>query len=161
VRGQSAQAARYVGGAILAAKAGLPFNYDNWGGYPAARALRSVQAMGGNTVVISGDSHNAWAYNLRQDGQATAVEFAGHSVTSPGFEHDVGVAPEIVAAGLVGANPELAWCDTSRRGYMALTVTPQAVTNEWIMMDTIQQRNAVGRIGHRATVRLGRHAMEA
>ena len=51
---------------------GLPFNYDNWGGYPAARArfLRSVQALGGNTVVITGDSHNAWAYNLAQDGTA-------------------------------------------------------------------------------------------
>jgi len=163
VRGMSAQAARYVGSGILAASVGLPFNYDSWDGYPAARArfLRSVQAMGGNTVLISGDSHNAWAYNLRQDGQATAVEFAGQSVTSPGFEHDLSAAPKAVAAGLVGANPELAWCDTSRRGYMALTVSAQAVTNEWIMMDTIQARSTAAQVGHRATVRPGRHAMDA
>lgn len=157
------QVAAYLKSGVAQAKLGLPFNYDSWGGYPAARArfLRSVQGLGGNTVVISGDSHNAWAYNLRQDGHAAAVEFAGQSVTSPGYEHDLRTAPATVARGLVGANPELAWCDTSRRGYMALTVTAQAVTNEWIMMDTILARNPAGQVGHRATVRLGRNAMEA
>ncbi|NKJ41241.1 alkaline phosphatase D family protein [Novosphingobium sp. SG720] len=158
-----APVAAYLKSGMAQAKLGLPFNYDSWGGYPAARArfLRSAQALGGNTVVISGDSHNAWAYNLRQDGHAAAVEFAGHSVTSPGYEHDVRTAPDTVARGLVGANPELAWCDTARRGYMALTVTAQAVTNEWIMVDTIRQRSPAASVGHRATVRLGRNAMEA
>lgn len=61
--GASDRARGYVESAIAAARVGLPFNFDNWGGYPAARArfLKSVQAMGGNTVVLSGDSHNAWA----------------------------------------------------------------------------------------------------
>ena len=34
--GASARARGYVESGIAAAKAGLPFNYDNWGGYPAA-----------------------------------------------------------------------------------------------------------------------------
>jgi len=139
----------------------LPSNFDSWGGYPAARArfLRSVQALGGNAVVISGDSHNAWAYNLAQDGKPAAVEFAGHSVTSPGYENAIGVDPRTVAASLVRANPELTWCDTSRRGYMALTIAADRVSNDWIMSDTIKQRSPRASIGHQVTVMRGRHTI--
>ncbi len=156
--GASDRARTYVGAGIAEAKAGLPFNFDNWGGYPAARArfLRSAQGLGGNTVVISGDSHNAWAYDLAQDGRPAAVEFAGHSVTSPGYENGIGASPATVATALVRANPELTWCDTSRRGYMALTIAADGVTNEWLMVGTVKQRAPGATIGHRATVARGR-----
>ncbi|MEP7007668.1 MAG: alkaline phosphatase D family protein [Sphingomonas bacterium] len=146
---------------ITAAKLGLPFNYDNWGGYPAARArfLRSAQGLGANLIVLSGDSHNAWAYDLGQDGKPAGVEFAGHSVTSPGYEAAVKSDPKIVAAALVGANPELKWCDTSRRGYMAMTLTPTRVSNEWVMVDTVKTASAAAGIGHSASVRRGTNMM--
>ena len=41
-------------------------------------------------------------------------------------------------------NPELKWCDTSRRGYMAMTLTPDSATNDWIMVDTIKASNPAG-----------------
>jgi len=159
--GESAGTAQAFKVGITAASVGLPFNYDNWGGYPAARArfLSSALASGGSTVVLSGDSHNAWAYNLGHDGHAAAVEFAGHSVTSPGFESALKTAPEKVAAALVKANPELAWCDTSRRGYMDLTVQADRVSNSWIMTDSILTRSARATIGHRASVERGRNRM--
>ncbi|HVF93332.1 MAG TPA: alkaline phosphatase D family protein, partial [Sphingomonas sp.] len=159
--GASDRARGYVESGIAAAKAGLPFNFDNWGGYPAARArfLRSAQAIGGSTVVISGDSHNAWAYDLAQDGKPAAVEFAGHSVTSSGYEGGIGADPKTVATALVAANRELKWCDTSRRGYMALTIARDRVTNDWIMADTVKQRDLGAGIGHRATVMRGRNIM--
>ncbi|WP_445190830.1 alkaline phosphatase D family protein [Sphingomonas sp. Tas61C01] len=159
--GSSDRARDYIESGIAAAKVGLPFAYDNWGGYPAARArfLRSAQAVGGSTVVISGDSHNAWAYDLAQDGKPAAVEFAGQGVTSPGYEAGVSADPKTVAASLVRANAELKWCDTSRRGYMALTIAADRVTNDWIMLDTIKQRNLGVTIGHRATVMRGRNVM--
>jgi alkaline phosphatase D len=154
----SARARGYVEAGIAAAKVGLPFNYDNWGGYPAARArfLRSAQGLGGNTVVISGDSHNAWAYDLAQDGRPAAVEFAGHSVTSPGYESALTADPKSVASALVSANPELTWCDTSRRGYMAMTVSSDRVANDWLMVDTIKSRSSRASVGHSATVARGR-----
>lgn len=159
--GSSDKARAYISGGIAAAKVGLPFNYDNWGGYPAARQrfLRSVQGLGGNTVVISGDSHNAWAYDLAQDGKPAAVEFAGQSVTSPGYEGGIATDPKIVAAGLVRSNPELKWCDTSRRGYMAMTIAADRVSNDWVMVDTITQRTPRAAIGHSAHVLRGRNMM--
>jgi alkaline phosphatase D len=151
----------YIENAMLAAKVGLPFNYDNWGGYPAARArfLRSAQAMEANLVVITGDSHNAWAYDLGQDGRAAGVEFAGHSVTSPGFEYSVKADPKLFARALVAANPELKWADTSRRGYMTLTITPDRVSNDWLFVDTIQTPSKVATVGYSASVARGRNVM--
>lgn len=159
--GSNDRARGYVESGIAAAKVGLPFNYDGWGGYPAARArfLKSAQRLGGNTVVISGDSHNAWAYDLAQDGRPAAVEFAGQGVTSPGYENGIATDPKVVAAALVRANPELRWCDTSRRGYMAMTIAADRVTNDWIMVDTVKQRTRAASVGHSATVMRGRHVL--
>lgn len=157
----SSRAREYVQAGVAASRLGLPLGYDNWGGYPAARArfLKSAQAMGANLLVVCGDSHNAWAYDLAQDGRPAGVEFAGHSVTSPGFESATAADPKVVAAGLVAANPELKWCDTSRRGYMALTLTPDRATNDWIFVDTVRQRSTRAAVGHTATVLRGRNVM--
>jgi alkaline phosphatase D len=157
----SASERQYVGAAVMAAKAGLPTDLDNWGGYPAARArfLKSAQAAGANLLVLCGDSHNAWAFDLAQDDRPAGVEFAGHSVTSPGYENAVSIDPRQVAAALVAASPELKWCDTSHRGYMALTLTPDRATNDWVFVDTILQRSANARTGHTATVERGRNVM--
>lgn len=151
----------YVKAGVTASKLGLPSNLDNWGGYPAARArfLKSAQAHGGSTIVIAGDSHNAWAYDLAQEGRPAAVEFAGQGVTSPGYESAIAIDPKRVAAAMVAANPELKWCDTSRRGYMALTLTPDAATNEWLFVDTVRERRPTASVGHKATVAHGRNVM--
>lgn len=157
----SAAERQYVGAAVMAARAGLPTDLDNWGGYPAARArfLKSAQAAGANLIVLCGDSHNAWAFDLAQDGKPAGVEFAGHSVTSPGYENAVAIDPKRVAAALVAASPELKWCDTSHRGYMALTLTPDRATNDWVFVDTILERSARASVGHTATVTRGRNVM--
>ncbi|MBS0478136.1 MAG: alkaline phosphatase D family protein [Proteobacteria bacterium] len=151
----------YILRAVKAGKLGLPFNYDDWGGYPAERArfLRAAQAASANLVVISGDSHNGWAYDLGQAGRPAGVEFAGQSVTSNGYEGSTKTDPRVIAAGLVAANPELKWCDTSRRGYMALTITPARVSNDWMFVDSIKTRSANAVVGHTATVMHGRNVM--
>lgn len=151
----------YARAGAMAGKLGLPSNLDNWGGYPAARRrfLESAQEANANLVVLSGDSHNAWAYDLAQGGRPAGVEFAGHSVSSPGYEGALGIDPRLVAAELVRANRELKWCDVSNRGYMALTLQPGAVRNDWVFVDTIQRPSGVARIGHTARVARGRNVM--
>jgi alkaline phosphatase D len=157
----SPRARAYVEAGIAASRAGLPNNFDSWGGYPAARArfLKSAQGVGANLIVLAGDSHNAWAFDLGQDGKPAGVEFAGHSVTSPGYESGIKIDPRTVAAALVKANPELKWCDTSRRGYMAMTVTPERVRNDWVFAETIKARTPRASVGHSATVTRGRNVM--
>ena len=149
--------------AAIATRAGLPSNFDNWGGYPAARKrfLTMVQGAGANAVVLSGDSHNGWAYELPREGRAAAVEFSVPGVTPPGIDEATrGSDPRRVARDLVAGNTELKWADTSQRGYMALTLTPQAATNEWVFMDTVATRSLVTRGTHRMRVKPGRAKLE-
>ncbi len=117
-----------------AARVGLPLNMDAWDGYPAARArlLAAAQKNGVNLLVLAGDSHNAWAFDLQNDGRPAGVEFATHSVTSPGFEaYLAAVPPTGLARALMGANPLLRWCETSQRGYTHVTLTPREAVAEW------------------------------
>jgi alkaline phosphatase D len=112
-------------------------------------------------IVLSGDSHNAWGYNLGDSDNggkrvAAGVEFAGQSVTSPGFE---GWVPEIPSANISKAmretNPELAFMDASRRGYVSLEIKPADVTGTWhFMADT---RNRTTALSGTQTMRVRRN----
>ncbi len=130
--------------AEISAKLQLPYNLDSWDGYPAARArlLRAAQRAAANLVVLAGDSHNAWANNLSIDGKAAGIEFATHSVTSPGFESSLsGIAPSDLAAALRKANSGLAFSDTSQRGYTSLQFTPETITGSFHFLQTVRERS--------------------
>ncbi|CAM3212534.1 Alkaline phosphatase D [Sphingomonas antarctica] len=154
----------YIREGIAAGKAGLPYNLDNWGGYPAAKArlLGAAQAADSNLCVLTGDSHNAWAFDLKNDGRAAGVEFGGTSVTSSGMEQSFkGVDPATVQRTiLAGSTAELRWCDTSNRGYMHTTVTAEAVTNEYVFMDTVKRVSLDTKPSHRVGVRRGRNVLD-
>lgn len=157
------EAAGYVRTGIAAAKAGLPFNMDSWNGYPAARTrlLETGLNADANLVVLSGDSHNAWAFDLKQDGAPAGVEFGGHSVTSPGFESELSrTDPKLVARGLVAASPELRWADTAGRGYMTVELTPERATSEWLFLQTIRTSSTAIAYRHRASVARGTRRLE-
>lgn len=129
---------------LAASKAGLPYNMDAWDGYPVQREglLKSAQAADADLVVLSGDSHNGWAFDLAVDGKPAGVEFAGQAITSPGFEaYAPTIPPADVAAALVRANPQLKWADTSSRGYMTLQLTQQSATAHWHKLRTIRERS--------------------
>ena len=129
----------------LAAKAGIPSNMDAWDGYPAARAKALAAAQAGNAdlIVLTGDTHNAWAFDLAHDGKAAGVEFAGHSVTSPGLEGSfTGTDNETLSKALITANSGLAWTDAGRRGYMKVELTPNKAVSEWRFTDSIKTRSA-------------------
>ncbi|WP_076070654.1 alkaline phosphatase D family protein [Sphingomonas montana] len=150
-------------GLAAASRAGLPLNLDAWDGYPAARSrlLRRAQSTGSNLVVLSGDSHNAWGNNLMEDGRPAGVEFAGHSVTSPGFEAAIPhIPPADVAKALRATNPGLLFADTARRGYVALTMTPEKVTGEWLFLKDIRTADTTMAASHSMHVRHGRRAFD-
>lgn len=155
----SERAKKYMKLGMAAGKAKLPYNLDNWGGYPAARSrfLTTAQSAAANLIVVSGDSHNAWANDLIEGGKRAGVEFGGHSVSSPGFESFTKVDPKTVARDLIEASPELRWADTSNRGYMVLNLTPVMATNEYIFIGKAPT-SVLGT--KKLSVRLGRKTLE-
>ena len=146
----------------------LPYNLDAWDGYPLNRelVLQSVQALNKPLITLSGDSHNAWFAQLTTlKGQKVGVEFAGSSVTSPGFE-SLGLAS--IAPALDGSINSKQWIDgngknfgmiddlnfidTKSRGYLMMTFTLDNVKGEYIYLDTVVSNTYKSSIGKTITV---------
>lgn len=149
--------------ASLAERAGLPLNMDAWDGYPAARdrLFEASLAADANLLVLAGDTHNGWAFDLDHDGTRVGVELGVCSVSSPGFESYLAqVPPDRMASLVVEANPELKWADTSHRGYMTVELTPTRATTEYRFLAGIRQRSAQLAGTKRISTEAGSHALE-
>lgn len=142
----------------LAAKAGLPLNLDAWDGYPAARSrlLAAAQRADADLVTLTGDTHNAWAFDLEEDGRAAGIEIAGHSVTSPGLEsHIRGVGNAVRVAALRRSSPQLKWANTEDRGYVTVQLTRERVTANWHSVETIRAHSPLLKATHSMTALRG------
>ena len=150
--------------ALALAKVGLPNNLDAWGGYPAARSrvLAGAQAADANLVVLAGDSHNAWAFDLAEGRKPAGVEFGMQSVTSPGYEaYFTRTDPARMREALLASSPELRWCDTSNRGYGVVTLSAEEARCDWVFVDTIAARApTAAKTGRSMATAHGRKALE-
>jgi alkaline phosphatase D len=150
--------------AQLGAAAGLPYNFDAWDGYPAARArlLGAAQQSCANFDSLAGDRHKGWAFDLPHDGRPAGVEVGGHSISSPGIESVAkGAGDADRAAALRRASPQLRWVNTQRRGYATVALTPDTMTANWHLLDTVAERSRALAGTHSLTVRRGRNVYEA
>lgn len=151
-----------IANGAAASRAGLPMNMDAWDGYPAARerVFAAAQAAEANLISLAGDTHNAWAFDLASAGKPVGVEFGGHSVTSPGYESAFPkVPPARIAAALRETNPLLRFSDTSRRGYMALALTPGSATCEYRFLGNVREKCAGLADTHRVATQPGRRVL--
>lgn len=120
-------------------KAGLPFNFDAWDGYPPARErlYAAFKRAGSKPIVLAGDSHAGWANDLYDDtGTLVASEFGATAITSPSYGS---LLPGLGTA-LAEANPEVTYCDQDGKGYTLLTLTPDAATAEFVTVSTILKK---------------------
>lgn len=119
----------------------IGFELTNWDSFSAAReqVFATARTLDKNLVVLSGDSHNAWANNLKDAaGQSVGVEFGAPSVTSTGLElaHPK-VGRQLMADAFVQMVPDLKYAETSHRGYLIVTLTPAAVTGEFVFVSSV------------------------
>ena len=130
----STSAWNVVGNQVVLADAtfnGAVLNYDQWDGYPVARA-RLLQALADNDiqnlVVITGDIHLAAVAQLRAGDRASGVsvgaEFVTTSISSDGLIDDA-------LGDVLKSFPDLVDAELSRRGYSLHTVTPERWTAEY------------------------------
>ncbi len=155
VVGDEAKVRKWVRRLMRQRQLGLPWNLDSWDGYPAARErfYRDVKENARNLVVLSGDTHNSWAFELSgDDGEHYGVELATPSVTSPGMEGYLPLEPEKLLRGLRDEMPHLVYGNGTDRGYLLLRLTRQEVTAEWHYVDTITHRDFTERCEKALTV---------
>ncbi len=145
------EAARTDAQRALVAQPRIGYQLGNWDGFPAARdkVLATARALDKNLVVLSGDSHNAWANDLRDaSGQLAGVEFATPSVTSTGLEITYPrVGRQFLADSFVRMIPDLKFAETSHRGYLTLTFTPAAATGEWVFVSSVLENRYSATLG--------------
>lgn len=131
----------------LLAQPAIPYNLDAWDGYAVARetVLGTARALDKNLVVLSGDTHNAWASDLSDyAGNAIGVEFATPAVSSPGLEeYFPNENPLAVAAGLTQIIGPLKYANTHQRGFMIVTARHDECRAEWRYVDTVKHPDYV------------------
>jgi alkaline phosphatase D len=129
---------------------------DSWDGYRAARTRlfdATAAARVKHLVVLTGDVHSAWAYDLVPDpfdskqydpstGRgAIGTEFITPSVTSPGGPSDE------QATSLLAARPHLKYVVGRQHGYVVLDLTREHLQADWWYVPTILERSASERFG--------------
>ena len=143
---------------------GFPLNLDAWDGYPAnrSRTMDAFARYASNVVVLAGDTHSSWAFNLANDrAEAVAVEIGTPSVTSPGFENFLPLPEEQVVAATLQASPELVYMKPLGRGWVELDVTPANVRAAWHFVSSITEQDYTVLDGARLEVLAGEHTLRA
>ncbi|EGQ8163270.1 twin-arginine translocation signal domain-containing protein [Vibrio parahaemolyticus] len=124
----------------------LPYNLDAWDGYYVERekVYQLAKASSGNFVCLAGDTHNAWASELKDvSNNPIGVEFATSSVSSPGLEEYLALDPVAIAQmeyTLLHLVSELKWADIKQRGFMRVTFTADAAQSTWYLVSTIKDK---------------------
>ncbi|EIU7734408.1 alkaline phosphatase [Vibrio parahaemolyticus] len=124
----------------------LPYNLDAWDGYYVERekVYQLAKASSGNFVCLAGDTHNAWASELKDvSNNPIGVEFATSSVSSPGLEEYLALDPVAIAQ-MEYTSPhlvsELQWADIKQRGFMRVTFTADVAQSTWYLVSTIKDK---------------------
>jgi len=119
----------------------VPYNLDAWDGYFVEREQLFSFFTGKKTVVLAGDTHNAWYNELfDNNGNKVAEEFACASVSSPGFEGLFGDDSTTIA-GIEEAFTllidNLQYFDASQRGYIMVEINAGAANASYRFVDTL------------------------
>ena len=122
---------------IASYRAGLPFGFDSWDGYPPARErlYAAFKRAKSRPIVLSGDSHAAWANDLHDaSGSLVAAEFGCTAITSPSYGSLLPGIGTLIADANKG---EVRFCDQDLKGFTLLTLTPEHATADSVTVSTV------------------------
>jgi alkaline phosphatase D len=166
-----------LGQQVMFAPCSLPganaISTDTWDGYRPGRQ-RVIDAIVGqqlrNVVVLTGDVHSSWGYDVPQnpwDGYdpatgrgSLAVEIVTPAVTSPsGFQNEGGAERMETTR---RARPHLRYLEGLHRGYVVLDVTRARAQADWFYVPTVTTRTRLEEFGKGLITEAGRpHLLEA
>ncbi|WP_209313688.1 alkaline phosphatase D family protein [Blastococcus sp. TF02A_35] len=128
--------------------AGVPYNVDQWDGYPAERGTvlahlrdRAIK----DTVFLTGDIHSGWACELPSDPatypltrDSLGVELVCTSVTSDNLDDILGTRPRTTSLAVETAikvnNPHVKYLDFDSHGFSVLELTEAGAQMDWFVL---------------------------
>ncbi|GIV55033.1 MAG: hypothetical protein KatS3mg039_1551 [Candidatus Kapaibacterium sp.] len=129
------------------------FTTDSWNNYPAEqhRLIGVLGSSTNNVVVLTGDFHSSFAFNVtgapNQQQPSVAVEALTPSVSSRNFDEILRAAqlPAALSQELLAAldstlwknNAHLRLLDLTKHGYVLVDVLPERVQAEWYLSEDV------------------------
>ncbi|SDF66096.1 alkaline phosphatase D [Blastococcus aurantiacus] len=153
---------------------GVPYNVDQWDGYPVerARVLGHLRDRGiRDTVFLTGDIHSGWACDLPIDGltypvngNSVGVELVCTSVTSDNLDDITNSPPRTtsraVETAFKASNPHIRYLDFDSHGFSVLQVTPAGAQMDWYVLTDRTDPNAAAVHSVSYRVRAGTQKVE-
>jgi len=129
---------------------------DSWDGYQAERGrVRDFFGTTRNVVVIGGDMHSSWAFEVppnpwagyRSDTGAgsVGVEFITPAISSAGFFTEA--QTQTVVPGLLATLPHLKYLEGLTRGYLLLDLTMERLQASFYYVPDVTRRSASEFVG--------------
>lgn len=120
------------------------YNPDGWDGYqPARRRLFDIlEKHDGNPIVLTGDTHCAWAMSLtdKMGGKHYGAEFAVQGITSPGRGNRLPKVKQVEQA-YYDHLDHMALANIKGRGYMTLSISAEETITDWYVVSTIESKD--------------------
>ena len=135
-------------GALGLTIGGKVVNPDAWDGYPAARdRLLGAVAAAGPTVVLTGDVHSSWAFEVPgAGGEPVTVEWVTPSVTAEPFSEIVRIPTPALAPAVVDLIadelPQIRWAELTQHGFLVVSLQIEEAQCDWWHVD-LESEDAV------------------
>ena len=124
------------------AGAKLPYNTDQWDGYPNEREqfYRNIETSQ-SSVVLAGDSHDSWLSNLYDNSDNfVGIEIGAPSVSSPNSIDTFGERISIVEDAFIQENRDLKWSNGKNKGYVQLTISNEKIDAKYHYVSTVKSK---------------------
>lgn len=132
-------------------------NLDAWSGYATERrgVYDIIRRTGAQAVVLSGDSHMAFA-NVLHDAQGqVALEVAATTITGPSLGSVLAMEAAPLGERLAAHNRDIAWCDHLAIGFIVVRLTRHTVEADFITVADPRGQSPATHIAQRATAQAG------
>lgn len=139
------------------------FNLDSWDGYPAERerVFDIFAANNANVLVLSGDSHMSWINELHHKGKRVAVEVSATTLSGPSMGELLQLQEAPIGDHFAQDNADVRWCDHLATGFIAVTVTRDGATADFINVLTPRRTNPQTRTAKRVRTSLDDNGVNA
>ena len=133
----------YVHKYVMLAGKKIPYNTDQWDGYPKEREeFFEIIKNSQSNLILAGDSHNSWISNLRDNNDKfVGVEIGAPSISSPNFVDTFGEMTTEIDKSFVESNEDLVWTNGINKGYVELEVSLNFVDVHFHYVSTVKSQS--------------------
>ena len=120
----------------------LPFNTDQWDGYPREREefYKAISNSDSN-LILAGDSHSSWFSNLYDKyNEFVGIEIGAPAISSPSFGDTFKDKTEIIEDEFIKDNKDLVWVNGRNQGYVSLNITELDVEVQFKYVSTVKSK---------------------